>query len=108
MLYQIAPHEVIWIPEYGIQENFCLWNVESWALEYGIQLKEFGILQRIGIQNPSSTEKVCNQVPGIWNLRRGIQNPGLSWIPLYGANQMSNLQKRGNEIVISEVIFQTE
>ena len=75
MLYQIAPHEVIRIPEYGIQ------------------LKESGILQRIRIQNPSSTEKVCNQVPGIWNLRREIQNPGLSWISLHGANQMSNLRK---------------
>ena len=82
-----------------------MWSPESWALEYGIQLEESGILQRIGIQNPSSTEKVCNQEPGIWNLRREIQNPGLSWIPLHGANQMSNLQKRGNEIVISEVIF---
>ena len=66
-------------------EKFCLWNPEPWALESGIQLKESEILQRNGIQNPSSTDKDWNQVPGIWNPRRGIQNPRLSWIPLYGA-----------------------
>ena len=86
MLYQTAPtpsppHEVIC--PFRNTKSSCLWNPESGALEYGMQLKESGILQRIGIQNPSSTEKVCNQVPGIWNLRRGIQNPGLSWIPLH-------------------------
>ena len=31
-------------------ENFCLWNPEYWALEYGIQLMQ-------GIRNPSSTDK---------------------------------------------------
>ena len=39
--------------------HFCLlnWlrNVESWALESGIQLKESGIPLTIGILNPSST-----------------------------------------------------
>ena len=65
-------------------EKFCLWNPEPWALESGIQLKESEILQRNGIQNPSSTDKDWNQVAAIWNPRRGIQNPRLSWIPLYG------------------------
>ena len=37
--------------------NFCLWNLESWALESGIHLKESGIPRTIGIQNPSSTDK---------------------------------------------------
>ena len=41
--------------------TFCLWDLESWALEPGIQLEESGILQRIGIQNPSSTYKDWNQ-----------------------------------------------
>ena len=37
--------------------NFCLWNLESWALESGIHLKESGIPRTIEIQNPSSTDK---------------------------------------------------
>ena len=57
-------------------------NLESWVLESGIQLKESGIPLTIGIQNPSSTDKYWNPVPGIRNPWRGIQNPGLSWIPV--------------------------
>ena len=48
-------------------EKFCLWNVESWVLESEIQLKESGIPVPIGIQNPSSTDKYWNPVPGIRN-----------------------------------------
>ena len=57
--------------------NFCVWNLESWALESGIQLKESGILLRIGIRNPiqGSSRKDWNQVSGIRNPRLGIQNP---------------------------------
>ena len=58
--------------------KFCKWNLEPWALESGIQLKESGI------QNPSSTDKDWNPVPSIRNPGRGIQNPTLSWIRLYG------------------------
>ena len=47
--------------------NFFLWNPESWAMESGIQLKESAILLRIGIQNPSSTDKHWNQEPEIRN-----------------------------------------
>ena len=65
--------------------KFYTWNLESWALESGIQLKESGILLTIRIQNPSSTDKDWNQVPGIRNPLCGIQNPRLSWIPLYEA-----------------------
>ena len=46
--------------------NFCLWNLESWALESGIPLT-------IGIENPSST------VLESLNPVSGIQNPRLSW-----------------------------
>ena len=46
---------------------------------------ESGIPLAIGIQNPRSTGKDWNPVPGIRNPRRGIQNPKLSGIPLYGA-----------------------
>ena len=53
----------------------CLWNPESWALESGIQLKESGI------QNPSSTYKEWNQVPGIRSLRHGIQDSRVSRFP---------------------------
>ena len=45
---------------------------------------ESGIPLAIGIQNPRSTGKDWNPVPGIRNPRRGIQNPKLSGIPLYG------------------------
>ena len=57
--------------------NFCLWNLEAWALELGIQLMESGIPLTIG---------VCNPVLGIRNPRCGIHNPRLSWIPLRGAD----------------------
>ena len=57
---------------------FYMWNPESWALEPGIQLKEYEIPLTIGIRIPSSTDK--NPVPKIQNPQRGIQNPRLSWI----------------------------
>ena len=38
-------------------------------VESGIQLKESGIPLKIGIQNPSSTDKDWNPDPGIWNSR---------------------------------------
>ena len=53
--------------------NFFFWNLESWALESGIQFKEFGIQQSIGIRNP---------VSGVQNPWWGIQNLRQSWIPL--------------------------
>ena len=37
-------------------------------MESEIQLKESGTLLTIGIQNPSSTEKDWNPIPGICNL----------------------------------------
>ena len=63
----------LWNPK---SEKFCLWNLESWAFESGIQLKESRIPLTTEIQNPSSTDKDWNPVPG-------IQNPKLSWIPLH-------------------------
>ena len=62
-----------------------MWNPESWALESGMQLKEFGIPLTTEIQNPCYTDKDWNPVPRIRNPRRGIQNPRLSWIALHGA-----------------------
>ena len=47
--------------------NFCLWNLESWALECGIQLNESRILLRIGIQSKMPLEKT-----GIKCLESGI------------------------------------
>ena len=44
------------VKDSGIRE-FYLGNLESWALESGIQLKESGILLMIGIGNPSTTDK---------------------------------------------------
>ena len=62
--------------------KFFLWNPISWALEFGIQLKESGITI-LGIQNPREvplTKTGIQLVPGIRNSRCGIQNPRLSWI----------------------------
>ena len=53
--------------EFWNRRNFCLWNLESWALESGIQLKESGILLRIGIQSKVPIEKT-----GIKCLESGI------------------------------------
>ena len=69
-------------------ENFCFWNPKSWVLESGIQLKESGIPPMIGIQNPSSTDKDWNPVPGIRNPQHGIQRP--SQIPLHGAKHCTS------------------
>ena len=75
--------------------NLHLWNLESGnilLMESGIP--GFGIWNTaqgiwipltIGIQNPSSTDKYQNPVPGIRNPQCGIQNPRLSWIPFLGA-----------------------
>ena len=41
----------------------------------------------------SSTDKDWNAVPGIRNPRRGIQNPRLTWIPLYGATDSQIMSK---------------
>ena len=59
-------------------------NSETWALESGIQLKEFAIPLAIGIQNPSSTD--CKE-SGIQYLESEIHSvkariQRLSWITL--------------------------
>ena len=63
-------------------ENFAC-SIRNSEILCGINLKESGIQLRIGMQNPSSTDKDWNQVAGIRNPRRGIQNPRLSWIRLH-------------------------
>ena len=63
----------------GIQEKLLV--------ESRIQLKESGIPLTIRIQNPTSTDKNWNPVPGIQNPRRAIQNPRLSWT-LYIADEL--------------------
>ena len=97
MQKRTSPHE----RESGFQNwwNFCLWNLEPWALETGIQLKESGILLTIGIQNPSCTDKDRNPVPVMWKQRREIQNPRRAWIPLHGARIWGyNLILTGNNL----------
>ena len=59
---------MVWNPE-----STSVWNPESRRLESGIQ--------RIEIQNPDA---------GIRNLEAGIRNPGLSWILLHRARNMSH------------------
>lgn len=84
---QLVPY--VRVSEFWIPGNVCLWienwspeklysrNTESWALEFGTQLKASGIPLAIGIQTPSSIDKGWNPVPG-------IRIPGLSWMPLRG------------------------
>ena len=96
VLLRIRLHPVLLKQVHPMQGNpetrkICLWNPESRVLESGTQLMESGIPLTIGIQNPSSTDKDWNPVPGIWNPQRGIQNPSLSWIPLHRANKCSVL-----------------
>ena len=57
-------------PGSGIRKIFLVWNSESLVLESGIQLKRY---------NPNFTNKDRNQVHGIRNLGRGIQNQRLSF-----------------------------
>ena len=49
--------------------KFCLWNPESWAMEFGISLT-------IGVRNPTSTIRDLNSVPesGNLGLESGIQD----------------------------------
>ena len=60
----------------------------------------------IRIQNPSSTEKDWNSVPGIGNPRRRIRNPILSLIPSHEASYSIEKSTQGvanyQEIVLSE------
>ena len=69
----LSPHA----REYGFRNKRNL-NPESWALESRIQLKKSGIPLTIGFY----WKNIRNPVPGIWNPRRGIQIPSLSWIHL--------------------------
>ena len=66
-----------------------MWNPESWALESGVPLKESGIPLVIGSENPSSTDKDRNRVPGIEYLESGIRDvesriPGYRGFPYMG------------------------
>ena len=57
--------------------------VESGILGFGIRNTAQGIRNPTKDWNPiqGSPRKDWNQVPGIRNPWRGIQNPRLSWIP---------------------------
>ena len=56
--------------------NFCLWNLESWVLECGVQLNESGILRRIGVQSKVPLEKTGKKCleSGIHGLESRIQD----------------------------------
>ena len=62
--------------------NFCLWNLES-CMGFGMRNTAQRIRNPTKDWNPiqDATRKNWNQVPGIKNPWRGIQNPRLSWIP---------------------------
>ena len=75
--------------------NFCLWNLEaqkilllaSGILGFGIRNTAQRIRNPSNDWNPESNFywKRLEMATGIWNPLREIQNPKLSWIPLYGA-----------------------
>ena len=77
-----------------------MWNPESSALESGVQLKESGIPLVIGSENPSSTDKDWNRVPGIEYLESGIRDVE-SRIPSYlGLPYMGRLGGRLVELLL--------
>ena len=67
----------------GNLENFGLFNLESENIFLmKSRILGFGIRNLTNDWDPDSNlfDKDWNPVPGILNLRRGIQNPRLSWI----------------------------
>ena len=67
-----------------------IWNPGFWNPEYSSD-KESGIPRTIEIQNPSSTDKDWNPVPGIRNPRLGVQNPRF---PYMGRSVVIDLRVR--------------
>ena len=82
----------MWNPEGG--KFFFVESRILGRLESTIPLKESGIPKTITIRNPISIDEDRNPVPGIRNLRRGIQNPRLSWIPLHWTKVSSRVKKK--------------
>ena len=78
------PYKSFMFTSPNVAESGKNFFAESEILGFGRQLEESRILLTIGIQNPSSTDKGCNPVPGIRNPWRGIQNPRLSCFLLRG------------------------
>ena len=64
-----------WNTESGKNIACGIWNPGLW--NPGIKLKESRIPLETGIQNPSSTDKDWNPLPGIPNPRHTMQNPRL-------------------------------
>ena len=76
LVIDFGPVKRILIPKHGYY--FLVESSTLKAFESGLQLKESGILLKIIMQNPSSTDKDLNSVPRIQNPRLGIQNSRLS------------------------------
>ena len=71
-----------------IPESGKFLPLESGILDFGIRNTTQRIRNPFNDWNPESKshwERIQNRVPGIWNPRRGIQNPNVSWIPLHWA-----------------------
>ena len=88
------PRPMLENPDSG---NFCFWNYspESGTKNCGIRNTTQGVRNPTNdweIQNSSSIDKDWNPVPRFQNTRRGIQNPGRSWIPLHRTNGISAIQ----------------
>ena len=87
---RVVPYKWIRIP--GSGKKFY---VESGILGLGIRNEAVGIRNPANNWNPESgiqvpevpMKEIWNPVIGTRNLRYAIQNPRLSWIPLYGATR---------------------
>ena len=96
LVIDFAPIKRILIPKHG--NYFLVESSTLKAFESGLQLKESGILLKIIMQNPSSTDKDRNSVPRIQNPRLGIQNSRLpfNWTPLQNVLGGINLSTKEN------------
>ena len=95
-------------PMLGNPGKFCLWSLESWALESSSRNPESIMFK---MRNPESRMQFSIKKTGIQYLESGIQylecgieKPKLSWIHLYGASTCySFFEKSGFLFVIVPV-----
>ena len=83
--------------------------MESGILGFGIPNKAQRIRNPINDWNleSSSTDKDLNQVPGIRNPRREVQNPRLPEISLQGARK-KNWEKLGMALIVEKGLYRSD
>ena len=82
--------------ESGFQnpQSFRFWNLESWALESGIQLQECGILLTIGIRNRAKKKKKLESSP-FGNPESSTRNPGSTVSRIQGCLPFVRINRLG-------------